>query len=77
MYEFSIGWFFMGLIILAAGIAFVKYYQWVADNFGGGVGSYERYRLFALITCGLGLVVMINLHTLILAALVQAIFPQI
>ena len=77
MYEFSIGWFFMGLIILAAGIAFVKYYQWVADNFGGGVGSYERYRLCALITCGLGLVVMINLHTLILAALVQAIFPQI
>ncbi len=77
MYEFSIGWFFIGLIILAAGITFVKYYQWVADNFGGGVGSYERYRLAAFITCGVGFIVMINLHILILTTLVQAIFPQI
>jgi len=77
MYEFSIGWFFLGLTILAAGIVFVRYYQWVADNFGGGVGSYERYKLVAFITCALGLVVMVNLHTLILTALVQAIFPQI
>ena len=77
MYEFSIGWFFMGFLILAAGIAFVRYYQWVADNFGGGVGSYERYKFAAFITCGVGLLVMTNIHTLILTAVVQAIFPQI
>ena len=77
MYEFSTGWFFMGLLILAIGIAFVRYYQWVADNFGGGAGSYERYKLFAFITCALGFIVMINLHTLILTSLVQALFPQL
>ena len=77
MYEFSIGWFFMGLIILAVGITFVKYYQWIADNLGSGVASYDRFRLVAFIACGLGLIVMVNLHTLILTALIQAIFPQI
>ena len=77
MYEFSIGWFVIGVVILTAGIMFVKYYQWVADNFGGGVGSYERYRLVAFITCAVGFITMTNLHTLILTALVQAIFPQI
>jgi len=66
MYEFSIGWFFVGLIILVAGVAFLKWYQVIADNLGGGVGSYDRYRLWALITCALGFVVMVNLHTMLL-----------
>ena len=26
----------------ANGAVLVRYYQWIADNFGGGVGSYER-----------------------------------
>ena len=75
-YEFSIGWFFVGLIILAAGVAFVRWYRVVADNLGGGVGSYERYKLWALITCGLGLVVMINLHTFILTWVFSLIFGR-
>ena len=66
MYEFSIGWFFAGLIILIAGVAFLKWYQVIADNLGGGVVSYDRYRLWALITCALGFIVMINLHTMLL-----------
>ena len=77
MYEFSTGWFLIGLLILGSGIAFIRYHQWVADNFGGGVGSYERYKLFAFITCIVGFIVMINLHTIILTGLVRAIFPQI
>ena len=77
MYEFSIGWFFTGLLILGAGVAFVRFHQWVADNFGGGVGSYERYKLFAIITCVVGLIVMTNLHTLILTFILSAIFPQL
>jgi hypothetical protein len=66
MYEFSIGWFFAGLIILIAGIAFLKWYQVIADNLGGGVSSYDRYRLWALITCAVGFIVMVNLHTMLL-----------
>jgi len=65
-YEFSLTWFFIGLIVLAIGVVFVRFHQWVADNFGIGVGSYERYKLYALLTCILGLIVMVNLHTMFL-----------
>jgi len=77
MYEFSVGWFFIGLIVLAVGIAFVRWYQWVADNFGSGVSSYDRYRLYALITCILGLVIMVNLHTMLLRWFFGMLFPGI
>ena len=73
-YEFSLGSFFTGLIILAVGVVFVRYYQWVADNFGSGVASYDRYRLYGFIACGLGLVVMVNLHALILGAIADSLF---
>ena len=75
-YEFSIGWFFAGLLILAVGIAFVKWHRVIADNFGGGVGSYERYKLWALITCGVGLIVMVNLHTFLLTWFFGLIFGR-
>jgi hypothetical protein len=74
-YEFSIGSFFVGFLILVAGVAFVRWHQWVANNFGAGVGSYDRYKLYATLTCVLGLVVMVNLHAVILMAIVDAIFP--
>jgi hypothetical protein len=74
-YEFSVGSFFLGLIILAVGVAFVKWYQPVADNFGSGVSSYDRYKLWAFITCIVGLIVMVNLHTVLLTWLVT-FFPH-
>ena len=76
VYEFSIGWFFIGLVILAAGIAFVKWHQALADNLGSGVGSYEKYKLWAFITCGLGFLVMLNLHTFILTWISSLIFGR-
>ena len=63
-YEFSIGSFFVGLLILVAGVAFVRWHQVIADNLSSGVSSYDRYKLYAFITCGVGLVVMLNLHTM-------------
>jgi hypothetical protein len=75
-YEFSVGSFFVGLLILAAGVAFVRWYQQIADNFGGGVGSYERYKLWAFITCGLGLIVMVNFHTMILMWFFNMLFSR-
>ena len=77
MYEFSVGSFFLGLKILAAGVTFVKWHQVIADNLGGGVSSYDRYKLYAFITCGVGLIVMINLHAVILTWVVRLIFPQL
>lgn len=74
-YHFSIGWFFIGLLIVGAGVAFLRWYQPIADNLGSGVSSYQRFQLWALITCGVGFIVMVNLHTFILANLLKAIFP--
>lgn len=76
-YEFSIGSFFVGLLILAAGVAFVRWHQTIADNMGSGVSVYEKYKLYAFITCGVGLLVMLNLHAFILINLLKSIFPAI
>ena len=65
-YEISGGALFLGLLILVAGVLFLRFHQWIANNFGGGVGSYERYKLYGFITCAVGLVVMLNLHAVIL-----------
>ncbi len=75
-YELSLGSFFVGCIILGIGVLFVRFYQWVANNFGAGVGSYERYRLYALLTCVLGFVVMINLHAVLLGWFFGMIFNR-
>jgi len=75
-YEFSLGSFFVGFLILLAGVVFVRFHQWIADNFGGGVSSYDRYKLWALITCGVGFIVMVNLHTMLLEGFFQNFFPR-
>jgi hypothetical protein len=75
-YEFSLTSFFIGLLILAAGIVFVRFHQWVADNFGNGVSSYDRYKLYAFGACAVGLIVMVNLHALIINGIADAIFPR-
>jgi len=65
-YTFTWGAFFAGALILLAGAALVAFYKPIADNLGSGVSSYDRYRLAGLIACGVGLIVALNLHTLIL-----------
>lgn len=74
-YEFSFGSFFIGLLILIAGIAFVKWHQQIADNLASGVSSYDRFKLWALITCGLGSLVMLNLHIFLLTWFFSMLFP--
>lgn len=75
-YEFSIASFFIGLIILVLGVAFVRFHQWIADNFGSGIASYERYKLYAFLTCALGLIVMVNLHAMFLEWFFGMIFGR-
>ena len=64
-YSFSWGAFFVGALILGLGAALTIWYRPLADNLSGGASSYDRYRLAGLIACGVGLLVMLNLHTLI------------
>lgn len=66
-YKFNAAWFVAGMLIVILGALFMRYHQWVADNFGGGVGSYERYKLAALIMIIVGLVSSVNLHIVVLS----------
>ena len=59
-YEFSWTWFGIGFLILLAGAALTVWYRQIADNLGSGVSSYERYKLWGLIGCGIGLLTMLN-----------------
>ena len=76
-YHFSVAWFVVGLLVTCAGGLFMKYHQFVADNLGGGVGSYDRYKLFALITILVGLIAMVNLHSVILGWIFNGLFSGI
>ncbi len=76
MYEFSFGSFFIGLIILAVGAIGVVYHQKIADSFGSGVSSYDRFKLWALVVCGVGIAVMLSLHTIVLNWFINALFNR-
>jgi hypothetical protein len=76
-YKFSIAWFVVGFLITVVGGLFMKYHQFVADNLGGGVGSYDRYKLAAVITVLIGLISMVNLHTVILGWIFSGLFSGI
>jgi len=73
-YTFSWGTFFVGILILLAGAGLTLWYRQIADNLGSGVSSYDRYRLAGLIACGLGLIVMLNLHTIVLGWIFSMFF---
>ena len=73
-YEFSLSSFFIGFIIVAIGTAFMLWHRVIADNLGSGVSSYDRFKLWALITCVVGFVVMLNLHVFILGNLLMSLF---
>ena len=76
MYEFSLGAFFFGLLILAAGAIMTVFHQKLADNLASGVSSYDRFKLWGLIICGVGIVIMTGLHTIILNWLLGSLFNR-
>ena len=73
-YEFSWAWFLIGLIIILIGACLVIWHRPLADNFGSGVASYDHFQLFGLIACGVGLIVMLNVHTLLIRMLFSMFF---
>jgi hypothetical protein len=75
-WNFSFGWMFLGILIIAAGAAMVVYHQKIADALLGGVHSYDKVKLYAIITILVGLAVMANLHTLLLTMFVNLIFKR-
>ena len=75
-YEFSLGWMFGGLLVALAGGLIVIFYKQVADNLANGVSSYDRVKLFGIITAVVGLLITANLHTFILKLLVNLLFGK-
>ena len=73
-YEFSIGWMFGGLAVALAGGLIVIFYKQIADGLAGGVSSYEKVKLFGIVTIILGLLITSNLLPAILTWLVQLMF---
>ena len=74
MESFSIGTFVFGVIITILSAIFVGYHRNIADNLGGGVADYERYKKWGLIAVAVGIIVMLNLHRFILGFIIKAIF---
>ncbi len=72
-FTFSIGWVFAGLAIAAIGGAIVVFYRPIAENMASGVASYDKVKLFGIITTVVGFLVAANLHTVILTLIVNFI----
>ena len=75
-WNFSIGWLILGAIILIGGTLITVKYQSISDNIASGAASYERVKLFGIITALVGLVIMTNLHTLLLSLFVNLVFKR-
>ena len=76
-YELSAGALFFGILIVVVGAVFLRFHQWVADNFGAGVASYDQYKLYAIITTVFGILMMVNLPGYILGLVLGSLFSQL
>lgn len=72
-WNFSVDWLIWGVIVTAIGAAIVLKYQWISYNLANGVSSFEKVKLFGVITIIIGLIMMANLHTLILEGIAYLI----
>ena len=75
-FEFSFGWMFGGLAIALAGGLIVVFYRQIAENLANGVSSYEKVKLFGVITVVVGLLVTANLHIFLLNLIVKLMFGK-
>ncbi|MBR5669755.1 hypothetical protein IKX12_01610 [Candidatus Saccharibacteria bacterium] len=74
-WEFSWGWFFIGVAVIIAGLLVVKFHQWIGDNMANGVASYDKIKLIGIIACVVGAVFMSNLHSLLLYFIMHLVAP--
>lgn len=65
-FTFSFGWMAAGLVIAAAGGAVVFFYRQIAHGMANGVASYDKVKLFGVITIIAGLLMAMNLHIIVL-----------
>ena len=73
-FEYSFGWMIGGLLITLAGGLIVIFYRQISENLVNGVSSYEKVKLFGIITIIIGLIATANLHVLLLTLIVKLLF---
>ena len=75
-FTFSFGWMFGGIGIIIAGGLVVIFYRQIAENLANGVSSYEKVKLFGIITIAIGFLLATNLFPLVMTALVRLLFNR-
>ena len=75
-YTFSFGWMFAGIVIAVVGGLIVFFYRQIAENLANGVSSYDKVKLFGVITVIVGLLITANLHTFVLGLIVNLFFKR-
>lgn len=75
-FTFNFGWMVGGLVIALAGGLIVIFYRQIADNLASGVSSYDRVKLFGVITIIVGLLITANLHILVLTLITNLLFHK-
>ena len=75
-FTFSFGWMIGGVVIAIVGGLIVLFYRQIADNVASGVSSYDRVKLFGIITIIIGLLITANLHILVLTLISNLLFNK-
>ena len=75
-FTFNFGWMVGGLVIALAGGLIVIFYRQIADNLASGVSSYDRVKLFGVITIIVGLLITANLHILVLTLITNLLLHK-
>lgn len=75
-FTFNFGWMVGGLVIALAGGLIVIFYRQIADNLASGVSSYDRVKLFGVITIIVGLLITANLHIMVLTLITNLLLHR-
>ena len=73
-YSFSFGWFFVGILVTAAGALVVKFFQQVTNMIGRGVEFYDKVKLAGVIACAAGILIALNIHMFVIGFIVNLVF---
>ena len=71
MYEYSLGASLLGLVIMTAGALMVIFHQKIGNYIFYGTSGYDKVRLWGLIACAIGFILLANLHNLLLSLLLS------
>ena len=76
MYEFSLASLMWGLAITAIGAAMVYFHKPLADWFGGGLGAYNKHKLYGLAVSIFGVLILFNIPQFLLSLILSVFFAR-